>query len=944
MKPAFAVQQLGQSIWQDNIERGQLVSGAFRRVVEEDGVSGVTSNPTIFEKAISGSADYDAGLRALIGEGADPGTIFEALAVEDLGAAADVLRPIYDRTNGGDGFVSIEVSPTLAYDTEGTIVEARRLWSALKRPNVMVKIPGTREGLPAIEECLSEGININITLLFSVERYAEVIERYLAALERRVAAGQPIDRIASVASFFVSRVDTAVDKIVDARLGETSDAEERERLQQVRGATAIANAKRAYDLFKMRFSGDRWQTLEAAGARFQRPLWASTSTKDPAFPDVYYVEALIGPHTVDTLPPQTLTAFNNHGTVALTLEQGTAEAEQRLAELAALGIDLDEVTARLEREGVDSFAKSFESLMSGIAAKRDLILGERDGRQSAVLGPLKSPVAESMLELQGMHFVERLWERDSSLWSKDAEQQAGIGDRLGWLNSFETMRGGVDSLKEFAADLRADGFTDVVLMGMGGSNLAPEVLRDTFGAGAGAPSLHVLDSTDPLAVKAVEDAVDLDHTLFIASSKSGTTTETMAFLEYFWEKRENGAQFAVITDAGSTLDRLGTELSFRRVFLNQPDIGGRYSAISLVGLVPAAVLGIDLNRLLDRAGAMAGACGADVPIEENPGVSLGAIIGRAARDGRDKLTLICAAGIASFGYWVEQLIAESTGKQGKGIVPIEGEPLGSPKVYGDDRLFVYLTLAEEADTRQDAAVGALEAAGFPVVRITLHDRFDLGGEFFRWEMATATAGALLGVNPFDEPNVQESKDNTLRVLRDYEQKGAFPEERPLFDDGLTVVSAAPSANGLRRAEDSAAALRRFLGDCEPGDYLAITAYLPRTDAIDMALQEIRRHLRDTLKVATTLGYGPRFLHSTGQLHKGGPARGVFLQITHDITTDMPVPGVPYSFGVLERAQALGDLQSLQSRKLRAVRVGLGTDIATGLERLKSALVGQTASV
>jgi hypothetical protein len=341
---------------------------------------------------------------------------------------------------------------------------------------------------------------------------------------------------------------------------------------------------------------------------------------------------------------------------------------------------------------------------------------------------------------------------------------------------------------------------------------------------------------------------------------------------------------------------------------------------------------------------MAGACGADVPIEENAGVSLGAIIGRAARDGRDKLTLICAPGIASFGYWVEQLIAESTGKQGKGIVPIEGEPLGPPMVYGDDRLFVYLTLAEEPDKNQEAAVATLEAAGFPVVRIALRDRYDLGSEFFRWEMATATAGALLGVNPFDEPNVQESKDNTRRVLRDYEQKGSFPEERPLFDDGLTIVAAAPSVNGLRRAADGAAALSRFVKECEPGDYLAITAYLPRTDAIDSALQEIRRHLRDTLKVATTLGYGPRFLHSTGQLHKGGPARGVFLQITHDITTDMPVPGVPYSFGVLERAQALGDLQSLQSRKLRAVRVDLGKDIAGGLERLTTALIGQTASV
>jgi transaldolase/glucose-6-phosphate isomerase len=937
MKPAFAIQRLGQSIWMDNIRRDWLVSGEFKRLIDEEGVTGVTSNPTIFEKAITGSDAYDAGLRALVGEGASPSEIFEALAVEDVRNAADLLRPVYNRTHGADGFVSIEVTPTLAHDTNASIEEARRLWSALDRPNVMVKIPGTRAGLPAIEQLLAEGININITLLFAIARYEEVMERYLSALERRLAAGERIDRIASVASFFVSRVDTAVDAIIDAWVKETSDAAERERLLALRGTAAIANAKIAYQRFKSTFAGARWQRLEAAGARLQRPLWASTSTKDPAYPDVYYVENLIGPHTVDTVPPQTLEALNDHGRVALTLEQNLDAAYAALRGLAEVGIDLDAVTERLEWEGVESFSKSFESLMAAIAEKRDALLRGRGAHQNVALGPLKAPVAEALTELEGMQFIRRLWAQDGSLWSNDARQQELAKDRLGWLTSVDTISAQVEALEAFAAGLRADGFTHTVLMGMGGSSLAPEVLRASFGLAPGAPDLLVLDSTDPEAVLAVERAIDLDHTLFIASSKSGTTTETLAFMEYFWAKRPVGAQFVAITDSDTPLDRLAVSRGFRHVFRNQPDIGGRYSAISFVGMAPAAIIGVDLPRLLDRVRDMMEACGPDVPLASNPGVSLGAVIGRGARAGRDKLTLICSPGIASFGYWVEQLIAESTGKQGRGIVPVEGERVGPPQVYGDDRIFVYLRHIESAVGSDDEAVVALEGAGQPVVRIELGNPYDLGGEFFRWEVATATAGALLRVNPFDEPNVQESKDNTKRVLHEYERTGALPPEKVLFEDGLQVSAAAPTANAIRRASGVGDALARFLKSIEPGDYLAITAYLPRTPATDDALNRLRVALRDRLKVATTLGYGPRFLHSTGQLHKGGPSSGVFLQLTHQPEVDMPVPGAPFSFGILAQAQAAGDLHSLQARGRRALRVNLGRDVAAGLKRLAKEL-------
>jgi len=937
MKAAVAVRALGQSIWIDNIRRNQLSDGAFRGLVEDEGVTGVTSNPTIFEKAIAAGNDYDAGLRALVGEGTLPAEIFASLALDDLRAAADLLRPIYDRTAGRDGFVSCEVSPGRAHDTEGTIEEARRLWTRLDRPNAMIKIPGTRAGLPAIEQALFEGININITLLFSIARYEDVIEAFLRALERRVDAGLPVDRIASVASFFVSRVDTAVDKEIDTRLAAATDEAERARLQALRGNAAIANAKLAYQRFKASFAGERWTRLEAAGAHIQRPLWASTGTKDPAYSDVYYVDNLIGPHTVNTLPPQTLAAFNEHGVVAPTLEAGVAEARATLRELAALGIELDDVTDRLEGEGVASFVKSFDDLLGSLATKRDAVLKERGGRLTAALGSLRAPVAEAIMELEGMRFTRRLWGKDASLWSKDPHQQPLIRNRLGWLTSADQMLAAVERLESFAANLRAGGITHVVLLGMGGSSLAPEVLAESFERAEQAPELLVLDSTDPAAIKHIEHQIELEHTLFIASSKSGTTTETLSFLEYFWAKREAGTQFAVITDADTPFQRLAQSRDFREIFLNQPDLGGRYSALSFVGLVPAAILGLDLRRLLERARSMAAACGPETRAEDNPAVCLGAILGRAAREGRDKLTLITSPQIASFGFWLEQLIAESTGKQGRGIIPVEGEPLGPVDVYGNDRLFVALQLAGDSDPVRDAALAALEQAGHPVVRLPLTDVYALGGEFFRWEVATATAAALLGVNPFDEPNVQESKDNTKRVLREYELKGALPTEKPVLADGITLYASTPTAAALRRASDLQDALARFLKETGPDDYLAITAYLARTPATESALQAIRLALRDRLKIATTLGYGPRFLHSTGQLHKGGSAKGVFLQITHAPSDALPVPGAPFSFGLLEAAQASGDFQSLQARNRRALGVNLGDDVAAGLKRLADAL-------
>jgi glucose-6-phosphate isomerase len=602
-------------------------------------------------------------------------------------------------------------------------------------------------------------------------------------------------------------------------------------------------------------------------------------------------------------------------------------------------VDLDAVTEQLQDEGVAAFAQSFDQLLAAIADKRAVALKGSERRVEAHLGPIAPEVERASRSLGEADAVRRIWAHDASLWGQDALAERNITSRLGWLTVVETMQERVEGLRAFADEVRSAGFRRAVLLGMGGSSLAPDVLRQTFGAARGYLDLDVLDTTDPATLAHLERSLDLDQTLFLVASKSGTTLETLSHLAYFWAKTNGrGDQFVAITDGGTPLEALARERGFRRVFVNPADIGGRYSALSYFGLVPGALLGLDLTALLDRAARMAEACrptGDGARATGGPGLQLGAILGAAAVAGRDKLTLVLPDTIASFGDWVEQLIAESTGKQGKGIVPVVGEPLGAPEVYGDDRLFVALTL--EGAT-PDERLGALQQAGQPVVTIPLRDTLDLGGEFFRWEFATAVAGVVLGINPFDEPNVQESKDNTNRVLEEFQRLGRLPEpESAARSNGLAVL-------GDAEAQSVEDALASFLDAARPGDYLALLAYLPYRESVRAALHDLRLRLRDRLRVATTLGFGPRYLHSTGQLHKGGPQTGLFLQFTGDDPEDVPIPGQPYTFGILKRAQALGDLQALQARGRPVRGIRLQGDLEAGLRHLATTLEASATRV
>lgn len=563
---------------------------------------------------------------------------------------------------------------------------------------------------------------------------------------------------------------------------------------------------------------------------------------------------------------------------------------------------------------------------------------------SAILGALKPAVDQKLADLAAKQAVHRIWARDADLWKPgDAGAAASINNRLGWLDSPTWARARAEELGNFVNSVVAEGYTDAVLLGMGGSSLAPEVMRRTCGVAEGYLDLHMLDTTDPAQILAVERRVDFARTLFIVSSKSGGTIETSSLYRYFWQKvgdagYEPGPHFIAITDDGTSLEKLAADKEFRKAFVNPGDIGGRYSALSYFGMVPAALLGIRLHGFLSQAEELAEACRTTDPAADNPGRWLGAIAGVAAEHGRDKLTLVCSPSLATFGYWAEQLVAESTGKEGKGLLPVEGEPLADPAAYGNDRLFVYLGVERERDDAVQAKLAALGTAGHPVVFITVDDTNALGAEFFRWEFATAVLGACLGINPFDEPNVQESKDMTNAVLSGLPPNptvDALPEPKPdTSGEGVSAVAGNASAN-------PAAALAGFLNQVHAGDYLAIMAYLPNDEATNQALARLRVALRDTMKVATTVGFGPRFLHSTGQFHKGGPGSGAFIQITGDDPEDMPVPDAPYSFGVLKRAQALGDFQALQNHGRRVLRLHLHggpSDRLAALDRLTGTLM------
>ncbi|WP_210520008.1 bifunctional transaldolase/phosoglucose isomerase [Hymenobacter terricola] len=936
MNALLGIRQFDQSLWLDFISRPILIDGKLQHRITDEALRGVTSNPAIFAKSIGDTADYDSAIKALALQGKTTDEIYTSLAVADVQAATDLFRPLYDSAEGSDGYVSLEVSPELVNDTEGTVEEGLRLWHTVDRPNVMIKVPATLEGLPAIRRLISEGVNVNVTLIFGLERYRLVADAFLAGLEDRVKAGKSLARIDSVASFFLSRIDVLIDPMLEKIAAE--GGENGELAQSLVGEVALASAKQAYQMYKEIFAGPRWEALKAKGAETQRLLWASTGNKNPKYDNLKYVNGLIGPKTVNTVPVETLDLFGKEGTAAVTLEDGLDKVKEVLAGLPKLGLNLDELTQHLEEDGAKKFKEPFAKLLESIEKKRTLAVADTVDDAKMELGQYQAAVDAKIQELKAQDFVTGFWNKQADLWVQDAAGQDSIRSFMGWLRVAETMVGAVTEIEQFVHSVKAAGFKHVVVMGMGGSTMAPIVFKSSFPQGDGGLPISVLDTTDPGTVRAIEASIPLADTLFIVASKSGTTAEPLAFGDYFYAKvkeikGENaGENFVAITDPGSKFVTDATAAKYRHIFLNFPEVGGRFSALTYFGLVPAALYGLPIGEILERAILMMRACGAYGPTDKNPGLEFGAALGVLAQQGHDKLTIVVPDALHDLGLWLEQLIAESTGKEGKGILPVAGEPLGDPGIYGADRVFVYVGFKNQADEANASKLEALKQAGHPVITLLMNGAFDLGQEFFRWEMATAVAGAVFGINPFDQPNVQAAKTATDKLMKAVEADGKLPEgDQPAAsENGVDYYTTA-------HGEGAAGVLKAFFAQARPGNFMCLQAYLTETPAVSASLLELRQRVQQALHIATTSGYGPRFLHSTGQYHKGGPNTGLFVQFTDDNPQDLALPGRSYTFGTFKNAQALGDLQALHDNGRRTLRVNLGNDAEAGLKTLLAAL-------
>ena len=910
--PANAIRlanEIGQSIWLDSISRELIRSGELARLFQL-GVSGVTSNPTIFEKAVAEGASYDDALLLHAESGGGAGAVFEELAVEDIRDTADLLQGTYESTRSKDGYVSIEVNPLLARDTDGTVDEARRLFESIGRPNVMIKVPGTPEGMPAVRTLIGSGINVNVTLLFSLNAYMAAAQAYINGLRDYVAGGGDApDRIASVASFFVSRVDTSVDGQLDDLVTRDPSA----GVEDLFGNTGIANARMAYGEFQRMFGETEFGDLLSRGAQFQRPLWASTSVKNPDYPDTLYVDGLMGPHTVNTLPEATLTAMLEHGDLEDRLT-GTAEQARELIEsLDDLGISLESITDDLLAAGVDAFADSYSGLLDRIDAKLDLFAGPR-GRAS--LGSYAKSVAQAHGDLLADDVANRIWKRDPSVWRAQAVGQGAPAPLLGWLSlpaGMAELRREIDPL---AAEIKELGFTDAVVLGMGGSCLAARVFSELFGTKHGWLRLHVLDTINPETVAAVQGDLDLAKTVFVVASKSGTTVEPLSLEKHFRNElsaagvADTSRHFAAISDPDTPLARRAAAGEFAWHIPGQPEVGGRFSALSAFGLLPAALTGIDIESLEQPAMGMAEECrrldGA------NPGVWLGAAMAQLASEGRDLVTLITSPGLESLGMWVEQMLAESTGKDGRGLVPIFSEPRLGPEDYGADRQFVYVRLNDGDNNDSDAFVFTLESAGQPVIRLNLPNLESVSAEIFRWEFATAVAAAILDVDPFDQPNVEAAKHEARKIVDGHSTAGSTST----LESALEQVLSVPASHG---------------------SYVALAAYLPESDALTAAFSRLRKAISRRTKIATMFGYGPRYLHSTGQLHKGGPPTGRLLVITGDNVADIAVPDAAYTLGGLSRAQASADVVVMTERGRIAAQAVLSGDYVEAVDAAATAL-------
>ncbi len=915
--------ELGQSIWYDNIQRCIIRNGELKEMIHRGEIRGMTSNPCSFHKAISDSNDYDTAIAPMALAGWDCEKIFAQLSVEDIRDAASLFTELYIQTEGKDGYISLEINPSLAHDTEKIVAEARKTWTAVNRPNLMVKIPATESGISAMRQLTAAGINVNSTLIFSEEQYIKAAEAFISGLEDRVASGQPIDRIQSVASVYVCWIDLKIDPLLDKIITDGS-REQAAIARELKNKIGIANCQKIYRQFKKIFSGDRFIELQKKGAKMQRPLWTATGCSNHHYSDTIYIDSLIGENTISAVDPETLKAALDHGRIKAGLPVTDEEIDLTFSKLASIGISIRNITEKLEEEGVNTFENAFNAMLGDLKKRSDIL--------KRSLGDLYEPVMSNFKKIEENSILPRIFAKDPTVWTYDIQAYPEIRNRLGWLDAQINTSKNIDEFRSILKSLKENGITKVLLLGMGGSSLAPEVMALTF-RDISDLKLEIVDSTDPGQVLEAEQSHPVSETIYIVSSKSGGTAEVRALMSYFYQRAINtlgdkaGSHFIAITDPGTQLERTAKELNFRNIVISDPAVGGRFSAITPFGVLPATLIGMDPAIVLEKVNGIAKKSSPSNPVASNEGAALGVYMGTAALLGRDKFTILTDPELESFGSWLEQLIAESSGKNGKGIIPVDIEPKVNPSDYGKDRAFIYI---QTSGTQCDFTEQLMEAA-HPVLTIKLNDLPDLFAEFYRWEIAISVACSLLEVNAFDQPNVQDSKNRTVAKINEYKEKGILTEPEALWEkDGVKVFYSLGEADNetlkkeLAAAENPASLLSKFLKIANFGeDYVAINAYLPRNRNMLHELQSVREEILKQTTCATTLGFGPRFQHSTGQLHKGGANNGVFIQLVANSAQDAEIPNEGMTFAILERAQALGDFEALMAVNRRAIRIDLG---------------------
>lgn len=920
-----------QSLWLDNLRRDMFSTGFLFSMREKYAVSGLTSNPTIFEKALKESLSYDADTAMLFKKGFSIQEVLDALTTQDIQMACDFFYPVWEESSGNDGYVSMEVSPLISFDEEAIKVQARELFERVGRKNLLVKIPATESGLKAGEVLLYEGINVNFTLIFSQQVYEKAAMAYVNAAKKRKSEGlngYPF----SVASFFVSRTDSSVDSSLDKLLASEENPSKRELIENLKGKAAISNALLAYEKYMEIFLSEKFFSREESPMPVQKLLWASTGTKNPSYPRSMYISELALPGTVNTAPEESIIDFDSAGYFnEKDIYSRISEAKNILMGINSLGIDMENTLKELMKDGVEKFIYSHNGLLNLLASKKETLA--RSGGEI-----LKGENMENSA-LKEKDFARRLKEKDPSLWKSDPANVKQIRNSLGWVDIPYKMLNKASEIKNFAESVRKEGFSDAVLLGMGGSSLAPEVYRTLFQK-TGYPQLHVLDTTNPCAVATVSAKIDIKKTLFIFSSKSGGTVEPNSQFSYFWNElkkakvKNPGANFIAITDKGTSLENLAKNKKFRKIFINPSDIGGRFSALSYFGLVPAAICGADISKLLDRACAAADSCLSDYS-SSNPALVLGTFMGENCLEGRDKLTILLSKKLKTLGLWIEQLVAESTGKDGKGIIPVCEEEIAEPSLYQKDRAFVTLEFENFSKEDYENSLEDLKKAGHPLLRLFLKDPFDLAAQFYYWEAATAAAGSLLGINPFDQPDVQLSKTLTVKTIENFVRTRRLENEKPIFDSKNAAVYISPSLKEavktrINKYEDIFWEIFSALGERE---YFAALAYLEPSPLNDRLLSKLTAEIRKATASACFFSYGPRYLHSTGQLFKGGKDNGVFLILTYRSKKDIKISGEKYTFWQLHMAQAIGDFQALKEKNRRVIRIHVKKDLEKTLKKL-----------